>query len=300
MRAWNYLTRQMADFLLYFLIPGLSVFLPTAWSRSLLARISACGWLLSAKSDTAWNMAQEFAVAGSIDPGDEMAWKKRWKQIELLDVRDLYLMSFGRSRAVLAEIEYGTPLETAKDRVMIGMHWGPSISTLKMMAEAGLAPAFLYRSPATQALRRRPFYYLFLCMASRHLEKTMNERAIEVGGAGRKLGPLLDQPGSVVVLMDAPPMEGRSTLSGPVLNLEAVFGAGLPTILAEKHKEYMLYALSLHPDGSLRKKLELRGPFVANDAQTFVQDYAGFLSEHLSSDPVQWRIWHAAGQFFKT
>ena len=299
MRAWNYMTRQMADFLLYCLIPGLSVILPAAWSRSFLARISNCGWLLSAKVDTAWRMAQTHAGEGSLDSCDEMAWKKRWKQIELLDVRDLYLMSFGRSKTVLEEIEHETPLETAKDRVMIGMHWGPSISTLRMMTDAGLAPAFLYRPSATQALRSRPFYFLFLSLASRHLVKTMRERAIEVGGAGRKLGPLLDQHGSLVVLMDAPPMEGRPTLSSRVLNKDAVFGAGFPAILAKKHKEYMFYALSLHPDGSLRKKLELRGPFTADDAQTFVQDYATFLGEHLSSDPVQWRIWHASGQFWK-
>ena len=295
MQAWNYLTRQMADFLLYVLIPGLSVLLPAAWSRSLLARISRCGWLLSAKSDAAWNMACEFA---SIEPGNESQWKLRWKQIELLDVRDLYLMVFGRSKAILAEIEYETPLDSAKDRAMIGMHWGPSISTLKMMSVAGLTPAFLYRSPARQMLRSRPFYYLFLSLASRHLEKTMRERAIEVGGVGRKLGPMLDQPGSVVVLMDAPPMEGRPTFSCPVQNRDAVFNAGFPTILAEKQKEYMFYALSLHPDGSLRKKLELQGPFTAKDAQTFLRDYASFLDQKLSADSVQWRIWHAARQFW--
>lgn len=292
------MTRQVADFLLYALIPGLAVFLPAAWSRSLLARVSGCGWLLSAKSDVAWSMAREFAANETVKPGDELQWKKRWKQIELLDVRDLYLMTFGRAKAVLAEIEHETPLETAKDRVMVGMHWGPSISTLKMMAVAGLTPAFLYRPPSRHIFRSRPFYYLFLSLASRHLEKTMHERAIEVGGIGRKLGPMLDQPGSVVVLMDAPPMEGRPTLSSPVLNRDAVFNAGFPAILVEMHKEYMFYALSLHPDGSLRKKLELQGPFTADDAQEFLQDYASFMDRHLSADAAQWRIWHAARQFW--
>ena len=293
------MTRQVADFLLYVLLPGLSVIMPGAWSRSMLARISGCGWLLSAKSEGAWKLACEFIASETANPDEELRWKKRWKQIELLDVRDLYLMSFGRSKAVLAEIEYETPLETAKDRVMVGMHWGPSISTLKMMAVAGLTPAFLYRTPARHTLRSRPFYYLFLSLAARHLKKTMHDRAIEVGGIGRKLGPMLDQPGSVVVLMDAPPMEGRPTLSHPVLNRDAVFNAGFPTILAEEQKEYMFYALSLHPDGSLRKKLELQGPFTANDAQTFLRDYARFLNQKLSEDSVQWRIWHAARQFWR-
>ena len=298
MRVWSYMIRQMADCLLYVLLPGLAVFIPSGWSRSLLGRISSCPRLLSAEADVAWDMACKFAPAECVDPGDETVWKMRWKQIELLDVRDLYLMTFGRSNAVLTEIECETPLETARDSVMVGMHWGPSISILKMMAVAGLKPAFLYRPPARHTLRSRPFYYLFLRLASHHLEKTMGERAIEVGGAGRKLGPLLDQPGSVVVLMDAPPMEGRPTLSRPVLNRDAVFNTGFPTVLTQKQKKYMFYAVSLHPDGSLTKKLELRGPFSADDAQTFLQDYASFLEQHLSSDPVQWRIWHAAEQFW--
>lgn len=293
MQAWNFITRQLTDFLVYLLLPGLSVLLPAGWSRALLARMARCRWLLSAKSDAAWTMAGEF-----VDPGDELQWKIRWKQIELLDVRDLYLMIFGRWRSVLAEIEYETPIERAKDRVMVGMHWGPSISTLKMMAVAGLTPAFIYRPPAWHTLGSRPFYYLFLSLASGHMVKTMHERAVVVGGAGRKLGAMLDQPGSVVVLMDAPPMEGRPTFSSPVLNRDAVFNAGFPTTLADKRKEYMFYALSLRPDGSLRKKLELQGPFSSDNAQIFLRDYARFLDRHLSTDSAQWRIWHAAGQFW--
>jgi len=243
-------------------------------------------------------MATKFGVSESVEPGNELEWKARWKQIELLDVRDLYLMTFGRTQSVLAEIDYEVPIETAKDRVMIGMHWGPSISTLKMLAVAGHAPAFLYRQPQRRVLLRRPFYYLFLSLASRYLVKTMHDRAVEVGGASRKLNALLDQPGSVVVLMDAPPMMGRPTCSIPVLNRDAVFNTGFPTILVDKHKEYMFYALSLHPDGSLRKKLELQGPFSSDNSQTFVQDFGGFLDQHLSSDSAQWRIWHAAEQFW--
>jgi len=297
MRAWNSITWQVADFFVYFLFPVLSVLLPAPWSRALVARVSRWQWLLAAKSDIAWNKACELLVTHN-DQDSEQQWKMRWKQIELLDVRDLYLMTFGRSNSVLAEIDYAASLQAAQDRVMVGMHWGPSISILKLMAVADLTPAFLFRPPARHLLRSRPFYYLFLSLATRHMVKTMGERAVLVGGAGRKLGAMLDQAGSVVVLMDAPPMEGRPTSSSPVLNRNAVFNAGFPTILAEKCKQYMFYALSLHPDGSLRKRLELQGPFSTDDAQGFLQDYAGFLDRHLSADSAQWRLWHAAGQFW--
>ena len=52
----------------------------------------------------------------------------------MLDARDLYLMSFGRTRSVLGEIDCDTDLEIVSDRVLIGMHWGPSISILKTIA----------------------------------------------------------------------------------------------------------------------------------------------------------------------
>lgn len=285
--------RQLNDCLLYLLVPGLSVLLPSAWSRSLLARLSRCSWLLAANAEAAWAMACQF-----IDPGDESEWKTRWKQIEMLDTRDLFLITFGRSRAVLAEIEYATPLETAKDKAILGMHWGPSLSTFKMMAAAGLNPAVPYRPAVRHALRSRPFYYLFLRLAVRYLVKTMNERAVEVGGAGRKLDAMLDQPGSVVVIMDAPPRADQPTISSPVLGREAVFSAGFPKMLVEKEKEYMFFALSLHPDGSLRKRLELKGPFRSDSPQVFLQGFAGFLNQHLLADSAQWRIWHVARQFW--
>jgi len=298
MHAWNSITRQINDSLLYLLVPGLSVLLPSAWSRALLARLSQCKWLLAASSDVAWGMATKFGTGKSVGPDNESEWKVRWKQSELLDVRDLYLMTFGRTKSVLAEIDYELPIESAKDKVMIGMHWGPSISILKMLAVAGHTPAFLYRQPQRRMLLRRPFYYLFLRLASRYLVKTMRDRAIEVGGASSKLNALLDRSGSVVVLMDAPPMMGRPKCNIPLQNRDAVFNTGFPTILAEKRKEYMFYALSLHPDGSLRKKLELQGPFSSDNSQTFLQNYGGFLDRHLSSDSAQWRIWHAAEQFW--
>ena len=87
-------------------------------------------------------------------------------------------------------------------------------------------------------------------------------------------------------------------LRAPVLNKEAVFDAGFPTILADKQKSYVFYALNLQPGGYVKKKLELEGPFNSTEAQEFVDKYAAFLDRHLASDPAQWRIWHVAKQFW--
>jgi hypothetical protein len=293
MKVWSAIRRQSVDFIVYLVLPLASVFLPTAWSRALLARSSNLNWVLSAEAEAAWSSAKDY-----VETSDEQVWKARWKQVEMLDVRDMYMMSFGRTRSVLGEIECDTDLEVARDKVLIGMHWGPSISILKLLQVAGLNPALPYRKPEKEILRVRPFFYIFVTLATRHIVKTMGERAVQIGGAGKVLRAMMDQPGSVIVVMDAPPKAGRPVLNAEVIGKNAILEAGFPNILADNHKEYVFYALNLQPGGLVRKKLELMGPFNSSDAQEFVQQYADFLDRHLSSDSAQWRIWHVAEQFW--
>ena len=286
-------SQQLSDLFNYLLVPGLAVIVPASFSRWILRRVSRWQWFMAAAAEAVFQGARNY-----VEIKDEAAFKARWKQVELLDVRDLYMMLCGRSRAVLAEVACDTAVELVKDRVIIGMHWGPSISILKLLQVAGLDPALPYRVPEKQILRIRPLYYLFSTMAARYMVKTMGARAVPVGGASQVLRAMMDQKGSVIVVMDAPPMEGRPTLSRPVLGRNASFNKGFPSILADKGKEYVFYAISLQADGSLTKKLELEGPFSSNEAMNFLQNYAAFLDRHLSSDPAQWRIWHVTQQFW--
>lgn len=287
------LSQQLSDLFTYLLIPGIAVIVPASFSRRILLRVSRWQWFMATAADAACQGARNF-----VDIEDEAAFKMRWKQVELLDVRDLYMILCGRSKAVLAEIEYVDSVELAKDRVIIGMHWGPSLSILKLLQVAGLNPAIPYRPPEKQILFIRPFYYFFSTMAARYLVKTMGDRAIPVGGAGKILQTMMDQSGSVMVMMDAPPMAGRPTLYSRVLGRNACFNASFPTNLADIEKEYVFFTLNLQADDSVTKKLELEGPFSSSEARDFLQKYAGFLDRHLLSDPAQWRIWHAAGQFW--
>jgi hypothetical protein len=288
------ISQQLSDLFAYLLIPGLAVILPVRFSRSILYRVSCWKWFMGEAAEASFQGVRAF-----VDIDDETGFKRRWKQVELLDVRDLYMMTFGRTRAVLEDVEIETAVELAKDRVIIGMQWGPSISILKILQVAGLDPALPYRPPEKHVLRIRPFYYLFSTLAARYMVKTMGKRAVPVGGAGKVLREMMDQPGSVIVVMDAPPMEGRPTLNESVIGKSATFNAGFPNILADKKKEYVFYALSLQTGDTVRKKLELEGPFSSSQAQEFLQNYAGFLERHLASDPAQWRIWHVARQFFR-
>ena len=108
MKTWGVIRRQSVDFFVYLALPLASVFLPAAWSRSLLARSSNFNWVLSTEAEAAWSSASKY-----VDTGDEKTWKARWKQVEMLDVRDCYLMSFGRTGSVLAEVECDSSLVDA-------------------------------------------------------------------------------------------------------------------------------------------------------------------------------------------
>lgn len=285
--------RQLSDFLAYVLIPVASVVTPAGFSRRMLRRASAWNWLLRADAEQAYSGA-----AKHLDIADPQGWKRRWKQVEMLDVRDLFMMLSGRGRSVMNEIDCPPNLEICRDRVMVGMHWGPAISILKRLAESGLRPAFPFRPPEPELRRLRPFYYLFCRLATVYLSRTLAERAVPVGGAGKVLQRMLDEPGSICVLMDAPPMEGRPFMTRKLLGADASFNVGFPSMLADKRKEYVLYAMNLAGDGSVRKKLELDGPFQAEHIDEFLDRYAAFLDRHLSEDSPHWRIWRAEHQFW--
>lgn len=287
------ISRQATDLLSYVLIPIIAILTPASFSRALLRRVSSWRWLLSEASLSALAGAARHGVVTN-----EIEWLKNWKQVELMDVRDLYMMLFGRSRSVLNEITCNMPIEDVRDRVMVGMHWGPGISVLKLLAEESLQPSFPYRPPEKTLSRLRPFYYVSSRLAALFLVRTLGERAVPVGGAGKVVAEILENPGSLCVLMDAPPMSGRRLERMPVLNKPARFNTGFPALLVASGKEYFLYAMNLCSDGSLRKQLNLVGPFSAEKETEFLCAYANFLDDHLAGESWHWRIWHAENQFW--
>ena len=295
MRLATGIRAQCSDLVCYVLLPGFSVLVPGAFSRWLLWRISCWEWIMhDAAAASLEGAAKHVEIKNATD------WRRRWKRVEMLDVRDLYLMIFGRSGTVIGEIECCAPIEVAQNRVMVGMHWGPGISILKLLAVRGLNPAFPYRPPQRQLLRSRPFHYLFSKLTARYLKQTLGERAVPVGGAGKVLQGLLEREGSICILMDAPPMQGRRAASEKVLGRDAWFNTGFPALMADRHKEYVFYAMNLRADGSLKKSLELEGPFKAHDAKAFLRAYADFLHRHAARDSAQWRFWRVEEQFWKT
>ena len=127
------MSQQLSDLFTYLLVPGLAMLVPASFSRWMIRRVSGWHWYMASAAEATYQGALNI-----IEIEDERAFKKRWKQVELLDVRDLYLMSCGRTGAVFAEIETDVDIGLVKDRVIIGMHWGPSISILKLLQKITL------------------------------------------------------------------------------------------------------------------------------------------------------------------
>ncbi len=285
---------QMSDMLVYLLVPAVAILTPGAVSRWLVRRVSAWRWVLSASAGQALAGARKHGVVK-----DDDRWQVQWKRAEMLDFCDLYMMLFGRSRTVLREIDCNRPIEEVRNLPLVGMHWGPGISVLKYLDVNGLEPSFPFRPPEKPLRRSRPFYYLASRMAHRYLLKTLGERAVPVGGAGKKVAGILAGSGSICVLMDAPPMTGRGTLQKPVLDKPARFNTGFPDLLLASGKAYFLWAMNLADDGSLRKRLELSGPFEPGDSNAFLEEFARFLDGHLRGESWHWRLWHAEGQLWQ-
>ena len=293
MKLLKSLSVQLSDLLVFLLIPYVSLLLPATVSRALVVRASGWRWLLSRDAEESLAWAVEYTAIA-----DQAEWKRRWRLVVMLEARDLALLMWGRRSAVFGEIEAAELIECARDCVLVGMHWGPSIAILSLLRSRDLGPLLVYRPVQRDIFRQRPWYYLFLARSVRYIRNTCGGRAITIRGAGQRLREELARPGASVVVLDAPPAPGRSTIEGTVLGRTVRFNAGFPEILEASGRPYCHYAISLQAGLTGLRQLELEGPQAMESRSEFMQRYCARLDAHLRADPAQWRIWSAAGQFF--
>jgi hypothetical protein len=288
-----FLKRQVSDFIAYLLLPLLSVILPGAWSIK-LARLCA-GWefIFSEPCDVALNEASKYISISNVD-----TWRAHWRSVELIEARDVFMLTFGRKKTVLNEIKGRERMLEARDNVLIGVHWGSSIAVLRLLKDLGLAPSLVYRDRDSTLLRKRPFNYLYSYLAVKEVLRTCGSRAIRIGGAGQILKQRMSEAGTVLVVLDAPPMPGRRVMHGRVLDRTICLNAGFPEMLVESDKQCRHWAVGLDTNGDLDKTLYLSEPLQTRDPQKFLQDYCDFLDGCMRNDGAQWRIWQAAGGLF--
>jgi hypothetical protein len=285
--------RQAGDFLTYILLPLCCLVLPYAIGQALLRVVAQKAWLLKARSSDALDAARRF-----VRVSDAAGWKARWRLVELTEARDLWLFMAGRRKALLASIRrQGMPVET--DRlVLIGMHWGPSVLALPLFREAGLAPRFVYRQVSPDIWRAAPFHYLYLRLLVRFIRGVCAGRDITVPGALKQLEAAGTEPGTPVMLLDAPTTRPDRSISTAVGELLAEFNNDGPDWLVAKKSAVVLYSLGFNAAGA--SELRCGAPFRPESARSLMEQFGHFMAQHLEEDSAQWRLWHAADQLFRT
>jgi len=287
------LGRQAGDVLTYILLPLACVVLPYSAGQTLIRAAAQRGWLLHARSEAALRAARRY-----LEVTDEEDWKARWRLVELMEARDLWLSMLGRRRAVSRGVRaLGLP-EADDSLVLIGMHWGPSVLALQLFRDAGLRPRFVYRQPAAQKRTAAPFSYVYLRLLVAYIRRNCDGNDIAVPGARKELETATSRPGSPVILLDAPITHTARSTRTPVGSLEADFNRDAPELLVEGKARCVLYALGLDESGHL--VLECEPGFVPRSAEELMEAFASLMSRYIARDSAQWRLWHAAEQLFRT
>lgn len=292
MKVTTQLGRQAGDLLTYILLPLCCVVLPYALGQALIRAIAHRAWLLNARSAAALGSAQHF-----IHVQDEPGWKTRWRLVELAEARDLWLSMAGR-RGVLARSVQQVGVPPVTDRlVLVGMHWGPSVLALQLFRNAGLAPRFVYRRVSADIWRSTPFHYLYLRLLVRYIRKVCAGRDITVPGAMKELAVWPAEPGTPVILLDAPTTRLGRSITVPVGGLTAEFNGDGPEWLASGKSPVVLYALGINAAGM--SELKCSKPVQPESAEALMREFGCFMAQHLEQDSAQWRLWHAADQLFR-
>jgi hypothetical protein len=284
--------RQAGDFLVYILLPLACVVLPHGRGQALIRRIADEGWLLNARSKSALRSAQRYLVIA-----DPEAWKRRWRRAELSEARDLWFALLGRGRALRRAVRVDGMPPARQGLVLIGMHWGPSVLALQLFREAGLQPRFVYRAVGIDILRAAPFRYVYLRLLVAYIRRSCGGCDIPVPGARSRLETALREPGTPIILLDAPVTRTGHSLQDEVLGLTAEFSREGPELLVSGGARCVFYALGMGENGV--NALSCEHPIEPDSADELVAAYCRFLGEHLRRDSAQWRLWHAAEQLFR-
>jgi len=285
--------RQMGDFLTYILLPLVCVVLPYSWGQNLLLLVAQRGWLLQSRSALALQQAQKF-----IEVTDTNAWQRSWRLVEMMEARDLWLAVAGRSNSISRRIRVHNLPQARTGLVLLGLHYGPTAIVLKILQQGGLGPRFVYRGADAELRRLVPFQWLYSKLNVTYIQRTCRGRDITVPGARSKLEAAMAEPGTPVILLDAPvTREGRS-IHTEVLGLRTEFSGEGPSLLAAHGASCVHYWLDVDENGE--REFHFSSPVQARSAEQLIEEYAALLSRKLQDNSAHWRLWHAADQLFRS
>lgn len=294
MKLTGNLGRQFSDLMAYIVLPLGCALLPVKWSERMLRRCARRGWILKTRSRQASDTAARLMYLA-----DPVAWRQKWRLVELTEARDAWFILLGRHEALLEKVRIeGEPPTPGEGLALVGLHWGPSVLALAAFRRLGLKPRFVYRNVESDIRRQAPFQYLYLRLVVRVIDRCCGGGAIAVPGAKAALATTLEGSETPVLLMDAPPVRGRRVLMVNLLERPAPIAADGIELLANRHARCTLFAMGLDDDNE-GKQLIFTETVSADDPRELASKIAAHFNRFVLHDSSQWRLWHAAHQLFK-
>lgn len=286
------LGRQVGDFLTYILLPMVCALLPYRWGQTLLSAVARRAWLLQSRSELALQQACRYVLIE-----DVTTWKRHWRLVEMMEARDLWFFVVGRAASISRRIKLHNVPRPMTGLVLLGIHYGPTAIVLKIFQEEGLAPRFVYRGIGPELRRLVPFQWLFSKLNVRYIRQTCQGREIIVPGARRKLQAALTEPGTPVVLLDAPVTRAGRSIHGDVLGLDTEFAGEGPELLSQGKAHCVHYWMDVNECGD--RELHFSAIYQPVTARQLILEFAEMMSARLAFNSAHWRLWHAADQLFR-
>jgi hypothetical protein len=284
--------RQIGDLLTYIFLPMICVILPYRWGQALILLVARRGWLLRSRSELALQQASRF-----VEIKDARRWQQSWRLVEMMEARDLWLSVMGRASSISRRIRVNNLPEPRTGLVLLGMHFGPTAIVLQILHDQGLGPRFVYRGADSELRRVVPFQWIYSKLNVKFIRQTCQGRDITVPGARRQLEAALHEPGTPVILLDAPVTREGQSIHVDVLGLDTEFSRDGPELLTAGKAFCVHYWLDLDANGE--RILHFSAASQPDKAESLVKAYAGMLSSRLSENSAHWRLWHAADQLFR-
>ena len=178
------------------------------------------------------------------------------------------------------------------------MHYGPTAIVLQMFQDAGLGPRFVYRGIEAELWKLVPFQWVFSKLNVRYIRRSCKGRDITVPGARSKLEAALHEPGSPVILLDAPMARAGQSIHADVLGVDTEFSGEGSQLLVDSGARCVYYWMEVNDSGE--RLLRFQPSAQPQSAEGLVQEFADHLSARLRDTSAHWRLWHAADQLFRS
>ncbi len=283
--------------------PALAASLPWSAGFALLSRVSASDTTCFDAESAAWQQARRFA--GISLPGarsadvDEIAWRRAWRLVQLVDHADLFLTLTRSDRWLDRHVDVRGAWPAAGPFLAVTCHWGAGLWALRHLGRSRHRSRFLARrlSPAEFGgdFGRRSYMRLRI----RATERATGAPVIYTGGATVEIAQALDARSSIVALCDVPLPAGRSKIEAPFRGGRLAMPRGLIALACARGIPIVTFSAGLDR-ATGRRQLEIAPAEIHRDPAAAAAALARSLEALLACDSAAWHMWPYAAELLST